>query len=296
MNILIIENEIYLAQKVVSRLLDDGHNCDYIESPNIDNLSKDYDVILLSTSLPTALCKEITKKYSHKSIILLLVSYVSDETVTNHIKDGARDYIMKPFIMDELIRKIYHYIDTRNVKRELQTLKEYFDFTMSDIDISGILLPPSFPLLIETNSQRYADKLVFELSKKVDLPIHFISLVSPTWQKQINSIEEKTIIYLTDYHTLKKNMKDYVVKYIEDKTCVISTLECEDSFPYRKIEINSEKELVGITNIMTINDYVKMMVTSYQNKYPDTELSKKLGISRKSLWEKRKKLDIEKKK
>ncbi|MFW2443166.1 DNA-binding response regulator, partial [Aliarcobacter butzleri] len=128
------------------------------------------------------------------------------------------------------------------------------------------------------------------------LPIHFISLVSPTWQKQINSIEEKTIIYLTDYHTLKKNMKDYVVKYIEDKTCVISTLECEDSFPYRKIEINSEKELVGITNIMTINDYVKMMVMSYQNKYPDTELSKKLGISRKSLWEKRKKLDIEKKK
>ena len=52
MNILIIENEIYLAQKVVSRLLDDGHSCDYIESPNIDNLSKDYDVILLSTSLP----------------------------------------------------------------------------------------------------------------------------------------------------------------------------------------------------------------------------------------------------
>ena len=92
------------------------------------------------------------------------------------------------------------------------------------------------------------------------------------------------------------DLKDYVVKYIEDKTCVISTLECEDSFPYRKIEINSEKELVGITNIMTINDYVKMMVMSYQNKYPDTELSKKLGISRKSLWEKRKKLDIEKKK
>ena len=34
----------------------------------------------------------------------------------------------------------------------------------------------------------------------------------------------------------------------------------------------------------------------YQDKYPDTELSKKLGISRKSLWEKRKKYDIVKKK
>jgi transcriptional regulator of acetoin/glycerol metabolism len=47
-------------------------------------------------------------------------------------------------------------------------------------------------------------------------------------------------------------------------------------------------------SILTINDYVKMMVLKFQTKYPDTELSKKLGISRKSLWEKRKKFGIEK--
>ena len=296
MNILIIENEIYLAQKVVSRLLDDGHSCDYIESPNIDNLTKDYDTILLSTSLPSALCKNIIKKYSENSIILLLVSYISDETVTNPIKDGAKDYIMKPFIMDELIRKIYHYKDCRSLKRELQTLREYFKFTMTDIDTTDVLLPPSFPTLIESNSQKCADKLVFELSRKMDLPINFISLTSTSWLKQINAIQGKSIIYLTDFHTLKKNVKENVIKFIEDKNCVVSTLETELEFPYRKIEFNNENQLIGNSNIMTINDYVKMMVVSYQNKYPDTELSKKLGISRKSLWEKRKKLDIEKKK
>ena len=296
MNILIIENEIYLAQKVVSRLLDDGHSCDYIESPNIDNLTKDYDTILLSTSLPSALCKNIIKKYSENSIILLLVSYISDETVTNPIRDGAKDYIMKPFIMDELIRKIYHYKDCRSLKRELQTLREYFEFTMTDIDTTDVLLPPSFPTLIESNSQKCADKLVFELSRKMDLPINFISLTSTSWLKQINAIQGKSIIYLTDFHTLKKNVKENVIKFIEDKNCVVSTLETELEFPYRKIEFNNENQLIGNSNIMTINDYVKMMVVSYQNKYPDTELSKKLGISRKSLWEKRKKLDIEKKK
>lgn len=296
MNILIIENEIYLAQKVVSRLLDDGHSCDYIESPNIDNLTKEYDTILLSTSLPSALCKNIIKRYSENSIILLLVSYISDETVSNPIKDGAKDYIMKPFIMDELIRKIYHYKECRSMRRELQTLRDYFNFTMEDIDTSDILMPPSFPILIESNSQKCADKLVFELSRKIGLSINFISLTSANWQKQLNAISGKTIIYLTNYHSLKKNMKEYIIKYIEDKNCVISTLEIEDDFPYRKIEFNNEKILVGNSNIMTINDYVKMMVVSYQKKYPDTELSKKLGISRKSLWEKRKKLDIEKKK
>ena len=296
MNILIIENEIYLAQKVVSRLLDDGHSCDYIESPNIDNLTKEYDTILLSTSLPSALCKNIIKRYSENAIILLLVSYISDETVTNPIKDGAKDYIMKPFIMDELVRKIYHYKECRSIRRELQTLREYFNFTMADIDTTDVLLPPSFPTLIESNSQKCADKLVFELSRKLDLPIVFISLTATNWLKQINAIQTKTIIYLTDYHTLKKNVKDNIIKIIEDKNCVVSTLETEIDFPYRKIEFNNDNVLLGNSNIMTINDYVKMMVISYQGKYPDTELSKKLGISRKSLWEKRKKLDIEKKK
>lgn len=296
MNILIIENEIYLAQKIVSRLLDDGHSCDYIESPNIDNLTKEYDTILLSTSLPSSLCKNIIKRYSENSIILLLVSYISDETVTNPIKDGAKDYIMKPFIMDELVRKIYHYKECRSIRRELQTLRDYFQFTMTEIDTTDVFLPPSFPTLIETNSQKCADKLVFELSRKMDLPIAFVSLTATTWQKQINAIQTKTIIYLTDFHTLKKNAKENVIKVIEDKNCVVSTLEQEPEFPYRKIEFNNDKILLSNSNIMTINDYVKMMVVSYQNKYPDTELSKKLGISRKSLWEKRKKLDIEKKK
>ena len=296
MNILIIENEIYLAQKVVSRLLDDGHSCDYIESPNIDNLTKEYDTILLSTSLPSDLCKNIIKKYCDTSIILLLVSYISDETVTNPIKDGAKDYIMKPFIMDELIRKIYHYKDCRSLKRELQTLREYFNFTMAEVDTTDVIMPHSFPILIESNSQKCADKLVLELARKLDLSINFISLTTSTWQKQLNTISGKYIIYLTNYHSLKKNMKEHLLKLIEDKNCVISTLEHEDEFPYRKIEFNNEEVLIGNSNIMTINDYVKMMVVTYQNKYPDTELSKKLGISRKSLWEKRKKLDIEKKK
>ena len=77
--------------------------------------------MLFSTSLPSSLCKSIIKKYCETSIILLLVSYISDETVTNPIKDGAKDYIMKPFIMDELVRKIYHYKECRSMKRTSNT-------------------------------------------------------------------------------------------------------------------------------------------------------------------------------
>lgn len=296
MNILIIENEIYLAQKIVSRLLDDGHSCDYVENVNIDNLTKDYDTVLISTSLPSAIYKAIIKKYSQNSIILLLVSYISDETVTEPIKLGAKDYIMKPFLMDELVRKIYHFKDCRSMRRELAVLKEYFNFTMQDIDSSLVTLPLSFPILIETNCQIHADKLIFELSNKLDLPISFISLSSNSWQKNLANVDEKNIIYLIDFHVLKRNIKDQLLKQIADRNSVIVSMEIEEDFPYRKIVFNNDKKMLDNTQIMSINDYVKLMVTTYQNKYPDTELSKKLGISRKSLWEKRKKLDIEKKK
>ena len=294
MNILIIESEIYLAQKVVSRLLDDGHNCDFVESPNIENLTRDYDIILLSTSLPAALCKTIIKRYSD-SIILLLVSYISDETVTDPIKEGAKDYIMKPFIMDELVRKIYHFRECKSLRKELQTLREYLNFQFKEVDTTGAVLPTSFPTLIETNSQISADKLAFELSRKLDLQIKYISLSSDNWQKQVN---EKFIgmLYLTEYHTLKKNSKENINKLIDGKKCVLVSLEKEENFPYSKIKFFKNDTLMVTNNIMTINDYVKLMVLSFQSKYPDTELSKKLGISRKSLWEKRKKLGIEKKK
>ena len=293
MNILIIENEIYLAQKVVSRLLDDGHHCDFVEGVN-ENLTKNYDIVLLSTSLPSQMVKKIIKQYTPNAIVLLLVSYISDETVTVPIKEGAKDYIMKPFIMDELVRKLYHYKECREMRQELDTMKDYLNFIFKNIDTTDLSISHSLPILVETNSQKCTDKLAFELSYKLNLPIKFISLSDDNWQKELAD-DSRSLFYLTDYHTLKKGAKENLCAMIETKDCLITTLEKENEFPYKKIEfLNSDMVTIN-NNIMTINDYVKLMVLSFQSKYPDTELSKKLGISRKSLWEKRKKLGIEKK-
>ena len=293
MNILIVENEIYLAQKVVSRLLDDGHSCDYVESATV-SLSKDYDIILLSTSLPNASFKNIIKKYKD-AIIILLVSYISDETVTEPIKAGAKDYIMKPFIMDELVRKIYHYKEYRTLTQELDTIRDYLDFIFRDIDTSNVSLSSSMPLLIETNAQKCVDKLAFQFASRLETTVKFLSASKDNYLKEIANTT-KDLIYITDYHTLKKSAKEVLNKAIAEKNCILCSLEGEEDFPFEKAEIKKEDMVVINDNIMTINDYVKLMVVSFQTKYPDTELSKKLGISRKSLWEKRKKLGIEKKK
>lgn len=295
MNILIIENEVYLAQKVVSRLLDDGHQCVYAETANAIPDETDFDIVLLSTSMPNINYSEIIKKFE-ESIVILLVSYISDETVTDPIKSGAKDYIMKPFIMDELLRKIYHFKDCRQLKQELNNMRQYLEFIFRDIDLEDTPLHSHFPLLIETNSQKCVDKIAFEFSYKLNTPISFISLSKDNWQRDIQNSKPKELLYLTDYHTLKKSAKDNLNAIIEDKQCILCSLESEDDFPYEKTKMKKPDMVVINDNIMTINDYVKLMVVSFQSKYPDTELSKKLGISRKSLWEKRKKLGIEKKK
>lgn len=295
MNILIIETDVYLAQKVVSRLLDDGHSCVYVETADaIPTTDNNFDIVLLSTSMPGINSGEIIKRFSD-SIFILLVSYISDETVTDPIKSGAKDYIIKPFIMDELLRKIYHFRDCRQLKRELSTMKSYLDFIFRDLDMPKTNLYFELPLLVETNSQMCVDKIAFDFAFKLNTTIKFISLSKDNWQKEIQN-STKELLYLTDYHTLKKTSKDIVNALIEDKKCIICSLENENDFPYHKGELKKNDVVVINDNIMTINDYVKLMVVSFQNKYPDTELSKKLGISRKSLWEKRKKLNIEKKK
>ncbi|MBT8343122.1 MAG: hypothetical protein KJO45_00215, partial [Sulfurovum sp.] len=73
-----------------------------------------------------------------------------------------------------------------------------------------------------------------------------------------------------------------------------STTNLESDF--ETITLNTDSKLYDQNEILTIDDYVKFIVNSFQYKFPDTELSKKLGISRKSLWEKRKKYGLFKKK
>ena len=294
MNILIVDDEVYLAQKVVSRLLDEGHNCDSVMGSHDIHSNKKYDAVLLSTNISSSECNKIIKRYKN-SIIILLVTYISDATVTNPLKAGADDYLVKPFMMDELIRKIHHFAQFKQLKEQVQMYNNYFDFIFEDIDFQCDDAQCDFPILIETNDQKYADKLLFSIARKIDMPIHFVSISAQNYNTDFSAYKDH-IIYVTQFHNLKRSAKDILLKNLEPYKFIICSMDSEENFPGKTIEMKNDNQLVTNDNIMTINDYVKLMVVSFQSKYPDTELSKKLGISRKSLWEKRKKLGIEKKK
>ncbi|MEA2017697.1 MAG: DNA-binding response regulator [Campylobacterota bacterium] len=292
MNILILDEEVYLAQKVAIKLQEEGNSCTHVSNIKEVKFDIEYDTILLSTNISSNDVTKILNNFKH-SIIILLVSYINDTTVTKPLKDGADDYIVKPFIMDELIRKIYHYEEFKKLKKQNKNLTNYIDFAFYNVEHDETI-PPTLPLVIETNDQRVADKIALDVAKKLDKSIKFISLEKHTKIEPKDFRDE--LLYIYDFHFIKKGSKELILNTIENFDVIICSLEDLGDIQYPKISVKSTNKLSTVDSILTINDYVKLMVTSFQDKYPDTELSKRLGISRKSLWEKRKKFGIEKQK
>ena len=295
MNILIIENEIYLAQSIAGKLNDHGHDCDIFAAVG-DALEHagHYDVVLLSTNLSGQDFYPVIKRYGG-NIVLLMVSYISNDTVTDPLKAGALDYIQKPFMIEELIRKINHYHSYRVLQNRCDFYDAYMEHQMQNIQLPAEL-PDHLPLMIKTNYQKQADAYAFALARKRERPILYLPLGRPGAIKEFAALETDALIYTPEFQMLKKSEKAHFLEMIENRDVIVSTTESfEDESP-ETVELFSEHKIFDRSEILTIDDYVKFIIHNYQSKFPDTELSKKLGISRKSLWEKRKKYGLFKKK
>jgi len=295
MKILIIENEIYLAQSIATKLGELGHVCEMCTSTKDAIKSNNYDVVLLSTNINGQDFNPVIDTFK-KSIVILMVSYISNDTVSKPLGAGAKDYILKPFMIEELIRKINHYQDYEKLKKRNEAYEKYLTHTFSSVSQSHDYDSVELPLFVSSSFQKNVDAFAFEYASHKNLPIHFVTLSDSKAMNEIASIPQNCIIYVIDYQVLKKADKKSFCELMSDKKAIIASSDKIEEVEYPVLEIKSENNVFDRGEILPIEDYVKFIVLNYQSKYPDTELSKKLGISRKSLWEKRKKYDIIKKK
>ncbi len=297
MKVLIVENEIYLAQSIYSKLSEIGYTPEIATTLKEAMKDEMYDIVLLSTNVSGQNFYPIISKYKD-AIILLMISYISNDTVSNPLQAGANDYILKPFMMEELIRKIEHFLDYETLKRENNAFNNYINFSFENVskNASILTLKDNLPLLIKTSYQKQADAFAFKVAKTNKKVLEFISLNNLEWKEHLNSIVKDCIIYMAPLQNMKKLDRKELLEAIKDKNVIVSTIDAQDELPINTIEIKSDNRIFDRGNILSIDDYIKFVVVNYQNKYPDIEISKKLGISRKNLWEKRKKYGIIKKK
>ena len=293
MKIIIVENELYLAQSISAKLLEGGYETEIFSSIK-EAMKSDGDVYLLSTTLPGQSCAPLISQFKER-IIILMVSYINNDTVSIPLQQGAKDYIVKPFMIEELQRKIEHYRKYQELKQQNRFFSDYTHSLLKDIALDIDVEKISTPVVILTNYPRLVDKLVFSYIDIHHKPVSFIPLGEKKWKEKIESSSLDSFLYLSELQLLKKLEREQLFELIKGYNFILSTTSDFET-PFEMIELRTESKLYDQNEILTIDDYVKFIVNSFQYKFPDTELSKKLGISRKSLWEKRKKYGIFKKK
>ena len=296
MKILIVENEIYLSQSISTKLTEIGHICESAATVKDALTYDDFDAVLLSTNVSGQNFYPIIEKYKN-SIIILMVSYISNDTVSRPLKAGANDYILKPFMIEELARKLNHLQDYIIYKKENETYKSYIEHLLQKNASHSITNKTKLPLLLKVSYQKIADAIVFEYAKTYNDSFTFVSLEDSDAIEQIKKFNESELLYLIGYQNIKKSEKAKILSLIHNRRVILSSTDLSEEIEDMEVlEIKNEEGTFEKGDILSIENYVKYIITKYQSKFPDTELSKKLGISRKSLWEKRKKYGISKKK
>ena len=287
MKILIIESESYLAQSIANKLGALGHECTNAASlATAAGLAEEFEAVLLSTSWSGASFYPLIEKF-RRSIIILMVAYVDSETVLNPVKAGATDYIQKPFMIEELIKKIEHYAQFRSLKSQNEAYEALLREASLSCEIPHTRLAQiKFPLLLRGDAAARA-AAVFKIALALKSHLKILSAQSPELLER-----GAEIFYAPDFDSLSGAQKEKFLSKTKSMRLIAGSIGAQKGFS-DEITLGSSKER---SEILSIEEYVKLTIVAHQDEYFDSDLAAALGISRKSLWEKRKKYGIARKK
>ena len=287
MKILIIESESYLAQSIANKLGALGHECTNAASlAAAAALAEEFEAVLLSTSWSDASFYPLIEKF-RRSIIILMVAYVDSETVLNPVKAGATDYIQKPFMIEELIKKIEHYAQFRSLKSQNEAYEALLKEASLSCEIPHTRLAQiKFPLLLRGDAAARA-AAVFKIALALKSRLKILSAQSPELLER-----GAEIFYAPDFDSLSGAQKEKFLSKTKSMRVIAGSIGAQKGFS-DEITLDSSKER---SEILSIEEYVKLTIVAHQDEYFDSDLAAALGISRKSLWEKRKKYGIARKK
>jgi len=122
MKILIVEDEIALQESINSYLKVEGYICESAKSYN-EGEEKiclyQYDCLLIDINLPDGSGLDLIKLAKKRNVTAGIIIISARETIEDRItglKNGADDYIVKPFHLSELNARIYSLLRRINFK------------------------------------------------------------------------------------------------------------------------------------------------------------------------------------
>lgn len=290
MVVTIVEKEILLANDISDKLNRSGYKTEVFSSVDKALKQSNGDVYLLSTVFPMSATKAFIQKFKERSIVLL-VSHKSNETLTEPLKLGAKDYVMKPVNMDILLKKVAHYQEFEKLKFKNALYGEYHNYVLKNIELETYMEKITFPMIITTNNIAYTDQLVLAYGKRKKIDITFISLNAKGWREKIQRTDMDQPLYLSGLESLNVKERNRLFDKVEGRKFIVSSFISVNK-PYETIEVVVQSTSLYKNEILSISSYALLVIKSLQHKMSDIAISEKLGYTRKKVASLRKKYEL----
>jgi len=138
-SILIVDDEESVRDSLYNWFIEDGYNVECAENAKkaLSILeSKNFNIILADIKMPGMDGLEMQrriKSLNKDSIVIIMTAFASVDSAVQALKDGAYDYITKPFDPDDLSHLIRNATKQISLKAENEALKEKF-VSLENID------------------------------------------------------------------------------------------------------------------------------------------------------------------
>lgn len=137
-DLLVVDDDLSMREMLEVMLTSEGYNVEYAEGGTraIHMLEeKNYDLILCDIRMGSvdglAVLRE-AKSRQPQTVVIMISAFATTETAVEAMKDGAYDYIPKPFNVDEIKQTIKNALDRRTLEHEKEILdaelKETYHF------------------------------------------------------------------------------------------------------------------------------------------------------------------------
>ncbi len=141
--VLVIEDDEVLRQLLIDVLNDQGYQVEATETgeEGLSTMEQDvFDIILLDINLPGMDGMDVLRLAPARqpdAQVVMMTAFGTVDTAVEAMKQGAFDYINKPFSTDELILTIRRALEEQDLRREVARLRQKARGIGGDIQIVG---------------------------------------------------------------------------------------------------------------------------------------------------------------
>ncbi|NLW67316.1 MAG: response regulator, partial [Bacteriovoracaceae bacterium] len=128
-HILIVEDDINLGQILFQELKKHSHVVELVENAEaaLARVNKYiYDLMITDLKLPGMDGIELLKKIkgsNPSTSVIVMTGYASVDTAVVAMKNGAQDFVQKPFGLHELVQKVDDALALKRMKNEIDYLR-----------------------------------------------------------------------------------------------------------------------------------------------------------------------------